>query len=101
MTHNQYFSGEADINHLIQRGAWYSSGTGFIVKGMLLGDLRITVVNSYQLEEVVAARVVIKYHTACSTKNSKVRDIIDDGVAFPTQDALNTKSHTLVVHMKT
>ena len=100
MTHNQNFSDEAGINGLIRRGAWYSGDAGFIVDGMTLGDLRISLVENYQLEEDVAARVVIKYYTGRSTNNKKVRYVVDDDATLPTQDAFNMNGHTLVVRME-
>ena len=47
MNHNQYFSDEAGINCLIRKGAWYSRDASFIVDGITLKDLRITLVENY------------------------------------------------------
>ena len=69
-----------------------------IVDGMTLG--RIVLVKNYQVKEDVAARVAMKHYMGRSTNIKKLRYIVDDDAAVPTQDALNTKVYTLVVHMK-
>ena len=67
MNHNQKFSDKAGTNGLIQRGAWFLKDAGFIVDGMALEDLRISLVKNYQLEEDAVARVATKHYTGRST----------------------------------
>ena len=67
---------------------------------MTLGDLKIALNENYQLEEDAAARVVMKQYTGCSMNNKKVRYIVDNDAAVPTQDVLHMKGDRLVVRMK-
>jgi len=58
----------------------------FIVDFTMLSNLRIFLVENYQLEEDVAVQVVIKYHVGRLMNNLKVRYLVDDYADVPTQD---------------
>ena len=96
MNHCQNFSDNATINGLIKNGEWKDPISGLITEGMRLGDLKESLAITYNLEQSIVDRLVIKYGVT-----GKPKYIVNDNDLVPTQDELDIGNYQLKIrHVK-
>ena len=73
-TGSERFVSDATINGLLKEGGWRSCYVG----GMTVGELRATVVESYNMEDDVADHLCFGYETHVGTQGNKQKRRLDD-----------------------
>ena len=93
VTHNQRFTDDGTLNSDLRNGDWLN----LLVDDMTLGDLRLSISDTYFLDDDIVSRLVFKYHIPGKDgKKSTVKYIVAEDECLPSAERLQNR-HTLMV----